>query len=72
MGVIHELAGRPEQIEVLEGGVEVENRRTGSVPYRAVLYNERRQERFTQSGRINWIWQEGDWYLSEKPVESEK
>jgi predicted Ser/Thr protein kinase len=72
VGVIHELAGRPEQIEVLEGGVEVENRRTGSVPYRAVLYNERRQERFTQSGRINWIWQEGDWYLSEKPVESEK
>lgn len=72
VGVIQELAGRPEQIEVLEGGVEVENRRTGSVPYRAVLYNERRQERFTQSGRIHWIWQEGDWYLSEKAIEAEK
>ncbi len=72
VGVIQELAGRPEQIEVLEEGVEVENRRTGSVPYRAVLYNERRQERFTQSGRIHWIWQEGDWYLSEKPIEAEK
>jgi predicted Ser/Thr protein kinase len=72
VGLIHEWAGRPERIEVLEEGLEIDNRKTASVRYRAVLYNERRQERFPQSGRIHWVWQEGDWYLAEKPVEAEK
>lgn len=72
MGILHDLAGRPEQIEVLEEGIQVHNRRTGSVPYRAVLHNERKQERYSQSGRIHWVWQEGDWYLAERPIQAEK
>jgi predicted Ser/Thr protein kinase len=72
LGLFSEFGGRVEEVEVLDGNVAFENRKTAEVPVRAAVVHRVRKERTTQNVTIHWIWQEGDWYLAEKGVAPEK
>jgi hypothetical protein len=67
-----EAGGRVEEAEVNAVGTTLQDRKEATVPVKAVLHNLRTRERTPHKYLIQWIWQEGDWYLPEKAVQEER
>ena len=42
------------------------------VPVKAVSHNVKSKDRTTHRLTIPWVWQDGDWYLTEKGIQEEK
>jgi predicted Ser/Thr protein kinase len=70
--LLSEVGGRPEEIDILSDGVVVHDRKEATVPVKAVLHKVQTKERSTHKFIVQWLWQEGDWYLGEKAIVEEK
>jgi predicted Ser/Thr protein kinase len=72
LAFLYETGGRPEEIDIHADQAVVQLRKEATVPVKAVLHRVKTAERTTKKYLIQWMWQEGDWYLGEKPLTEEK
>jgi predicted Ser/Thr protein kinase len=72
LGIFSGFGGRLEEAEIFGEQMTFEARKTAVVPARVTVQNRKTLERTVQKVAIHWVWQEGDWYLSEKAIQAEE
>jgi hypothetical protein len=72
MGIAGVPGVRIEEVDVTSDQITLEGRKTAAVPLKAATFSGKTKERSTHRLSIHWLWQEGDWYLTQTAIREDK